>query len=303
VDGAPPASLPVLLRLERRVSRLMTMARMAQLKTFKKLWRAQVDGHINDEYAPFHASAVLGVVREKESLQVEVGNADRQGVEALRVGIEAGAFSEIKSLSFLFSNLPDALLRLLLPAFARGAMPQLEELQVYANFAGDPFMEEFSRIVAAGGFPNLCVLDLSKNYIGDLGIRALAHATTQDGVLSRLYSLSLADNSPLSEHALIPLEAALRLVTRPSRAAAADLSLNATAPASLPSLAQLSVDARLRAPLRDICASRDILLDDETKGWKDCHDPQRTKDRRDWMDREHLMRLFPLCEKFKTWPN
>ena len=264
VDGAPPASLPVLLRLERRACTLVARKRLAALS---EVWHAQESCHINHSYAPFQASDVLGVATEK-ALEIEVGNADQLGMKAMKNSLEAGAFSAIKRLSFLFSNLDEENLRLVLLAFAHGAMPQLEELQVHANFAGSLFMRDLSLIVASGGLPQLCVLDLSRNKIGDAGVEAFANAITNDGVLPRLYSLNIENNAPLTGFGV------QMLIT----------SLASTQ--SLPSLAELLVDKHLRTSnLRAVCQARGVLFENDNPLW---------------MAQQHLARLFP-GRGFETW--
>ena len=264
VDGAPAASLPALLRLERRACRVVARARLAQLR---EVWRAQETGHINDQYENFTPSDVLGVVTQK-SLEVVVHNATSSGMEALKSGIDSGGFAAIKSLSFLFSNLPDADLCSLLPAFGRGAMLQLEELRVHGNFAEDSFMVKFSQIVASGGFAQLCLLDLCRNHIGDPGMEAFAKAITNDAALPRLNCLLLLANAQMSANGLHHLTTSL------------------ANPQSLPSLAKLDVEkALLSSNLRAVCKARGILHEDE--------DPL-------WAKQQYLARRFP-GRGFETW--
>ena len=96
-------------------------------------------------------------------------------------------------LHLAYNKISDRGAKALAAAFAEGAMPKLETLDLDTNQIGDEGAVALAEAVGKGALPKLEKLLLGNNQIGDEGAVALAEAVGK-GALPKLKTLGLGDN-------------------------------------------------------------------------------------------------------------
>ena len=150
---------------------------------------------------------VLPLCTSATELHLSFNKISDRGAKALAAAFAEGAMPNLEVLDLGRNNqIGDEGAKALAEAVGKGALPKLEEFRLFSNQIGDNGAKALAEAIGKGAMPELKDLNLGANQIGDEGTVALA-AAFAEGAMPKLEILHLGDNRIGDEGAVALAEA------------------------------------------------------------------------------------------------